>query len=234
DDRIGEVLDALDRLKLTDRTLVIFSSDNGPARAARPTELALMHDTATGAGYGIGAARGITGGRLGYKGALFEGGIGVPFIARWPGKIAAGKVDDQSLISAVDLLPTFCELAGVKLPPDYRPDGVSQAATLTGTRSPVRDRPLFWKMNSAWPAQKTRPDHWVSYAVVHDTWKLVANRDLSYVELFKISSDPYEQHDVRPEHPEAVTELLKKLKNWQQTLPASPGGNVFSAERNQE
>ena len=116
DDRIGEVLDTLDRLKLTDNTLVIFSSDNGPARAARPTELTLMHDTATGAGYGIGAARGITGGRKGYKGALFEGGIGVPFIARWPGKIAAGKVDDTSLISAVDLLPTFCEVAGVKLP----------------------------------------------------------------------------------------------------------------------
>ncbi len=110
DDRIGEVLDALDRWNLAANTLVIFSSDNGPARAAGPTELELMHDTATGAGYGIGASRGVTGGRKGYKGALFEGGIGVPFIARWPGKIAAGSVDDTSLISAVDLLPTFCEL----------------------------------------------------------------------------------------------------------------------------
>ena len=92
DDRIGEVLDALDRLNLTDNTLVIFSSDNGPARATRPTELALMHDTATGAGYGIAAAKGITGGRKGHKGALFEGGIGVPFIARWPGKIASDRI----------------------------------------------------------------------------------------------------------------------------------------------
>ena len=120
DDRIGEVLNSLDRLKLTKNTLVIFSSDNGPARAASPTELTLMHDTATGAGYGIGAAKGITGDRKGYKAALFEGGIGVPFIARWPGKIGAGKVDNESLISAIDLLPTFCELAGAKssrLPP---------------------------------------------------------------------------------------------------------------------
>ena len=233
DDRIGEVLDALDRLQLTDRTLVIFSSDNGPARAARPTELTLMHDTATGAGYGIGAARGITGGRKGYKAALFEGGIGVPFIARWPGKIPAGKVDDQSLISAVDLLPTFCELAGVRLPPDFRPDGVSQVKTLTGTPGPTRSRPLFWKMNSAWPPQKTRPDHWVSYAVVHDRWKLVASRDLSHVELFEISSDPYEKHNVGSKHPQAVRELLTKLENWKKTLPAAPAGNVFSAERNQ-
>ena len=116
DDRIGEVLDALDRLGLTENTLVIFSSDNGPARAATPTEPQLMYDTATGAGYGIGAAKGVTGGRKGYKAALFEGGIGVPFIARWPGRIAAGKVDDTSLFSAVDLLPTFCQVAGCRPP----------------------------------------------------------------------------------------------------------------------
>ena len=106
------MLDCLDRLKLSDNTLVVFTSDNGPARSSRPVKLTLQHDTATGAGYGIGGAKGITGGRKGYKGALFEGGIGVPFIARWPGEIAEGKVDDTSLISAVDLLPTFCEIAG--------------------------------------------------------------------------------------------------------------------------
>nr|WP_197444146.1 sulfatase-like hydrolase/transferase [Maioricimonas rarisocia] len=150
DDRIGEVLDALDRLELTEETLVIFSSDNGPARAARPTELGLMHDTATGAGFNIAAARGITGGRKGYKAALFEGGIGVPFIARWPGKIPAGKVDDTSLISAVDLLPTFCELAGAELPESYEPDGISQVEVLTGeSKETNREKPLFWKMDAA-------------------------------------------------------------------------------------
>ena len=139
-----------------------------------------MHDTATGAGYGIGASKGITGGRKGYKAALFEGGIGVPFIARWPGKIAAGKVDDTSLISAVDLLPTFCEVAGVKLPDAYKPDGVSQVATLMGKAQPTfARRPLFWKMHSAWPIQKTQPYHWVSYAVVDQHWKLLTNRDAS-------------------------------------------------------
>lgn len=231
DDRIGEVLDTLDRLKLTENTLVIFTSDNGPARAARPTELKLMHDTATGAGYGIAASRGITGGRKGYKGALFEGGIGVPFIARWPGKIPAGKIDETSLISAVDLLPTFCEIAKVKLPASYAPDGISQLATLKGEKKKQRQKPLFWKMKSAWPAKKTKPDHWVSYAVVDQNWKLVTNNDSSYWELYEITEDPYEKHDLKQKNPDAVARLLKEIAQWKTTLPAKPDQSLFSAER---
>ncbi len=231
DDRIGEVLDTLDRLKLTDNTLVIFSSDNGPARAARPTELKLMHDTATGAGYGIGASRGITGGRKGYKGALFEGGIGVPFIARWPGKIPAGKIDRTSQISAVDLLPTFCEIAGAKLPASYAPDGISQLATLMGKRKQRREKPLFWKMKSAWPANKTRPYHWVSYAIVDQNWKLVTNNESSYWELFDIVKDPYEKTDLKKENPQVVTQLRKKIAQWKTTLPSKPDQSLFSSER---
>ncbi|MEC7566865.1 MAG: sulfatase-like hydrolase/transferase [Planctomycetota bacterium] len=231
DDRIGEVLDVLDRLKLSENTLVIFSSDNGPARASNPTPLELTHDTATGAGYGIGAARGITGGRKGYKSALFEGGIGVPFIARWPGTIAKGKVDKTSMISAVDLLPTFCQLAGITLPASYKPDGVSQVAALRGTAGHGRSKPLYWKMTSPWPAQKTRPHHWVSYAIVDQQWKLVTNRDASYVELFDLVRDPYERIDLKETNPEVVKPLLRKLDAWKASLPAKPTGNVFSAER---
>lgn len=234
DDRIGDVLDALDRLQLTENTLVVFSSDNGPARGSEAAELALMHDTATGAGYGIAASKGITGGRRGHKAALYEGGIGVPFIARWPGKIAAGKIDNQSQISAVDLLPTFCELAEAKLPQDYTPDGISQVSTLTGTVSASRTSPLFWKMTGAWPIRKQKPDHWVSYAVAHDHWKLVANKDSSYAELYDIMADPFEKTDLKEQHPNVVAELLERIDNWKQTLPAKPEGNVFSAERSQK
>jgi len=145
DDRVGEVLDELDRLEMTENTLVIFSSDNGPARSSRPAELGLMHDTATGAGYNVAAAKGITGGRKGYKSSLFEGGIGVPFIARWPGKIPSGRVDKKSILSAVDLLPTFCDVAGVVLPNDYQPDGISQINALMGNGMTMREKPLFWK-----------------------------------------------------------------------------------------
>jgi len=231
DDRIGELLAALDRLGIVEDTLVIFSSDNGPARAAGPTKLALMYDTATGAGWGIGAAKGITGGRRGYKGALFEGGIGVPFIARWPGKIPAGKVDVVSLVSAVDLLPTFCELAGVTLPANYAPDGVSIVDVLKGKPMETREKPLFWKIGAPWPAHAARPDHWVAWAVVHDRWKLVANRDLSHVKLFDIAGDVTESKDLKAEKPELANALLARLKNWQASLPEKPTGRVFSKLR---
>lgn len=231
DERIGKVLDALDRLDLADNTLVVFSSDNGPARAASPTTLKSYLDTATGLGYNIAGSKGITGGRKGYKAALFEGGIGVPFIARWPGKIEAGAIDTSSLMSAVDLLPTFCEVAGVDLPEDYHPDGLSQLPTLLGETYPLRTKPLFWKMNAAWPAHESRPDHWVSYAIVHEHWKLVANVDLSHFELYDIASDVYEKEDVKEENKEVVSDLLGQITTWQKGLPAGPDHKLFSEER---
>ena len=233
DDRIGEVLDTLDRLGVAENTLVIFSSDNGPARASKPGDLALSYDTATGAGWGINAAKGITSGRKGYKASLFEGGINVPFLARWPGKIAAGATDDDSLISAVDLLPTFCELAGVNLPDDYKSDGVSQVAVLKGEAIQTREKPLFWKSLSPWPAQEAKPDHWVSFAVVHQNWKLVMSREGEHVELYDIVADPYEKADLKDDKPEAVAELSKLIEDWKATLPDKPTGDVFSAERKQ-
>jgi len=114
--------------------------------------LKLSYDTATGAGWSINAAKGITAGRKGYKASLFEGGINVPFIARWPVKIKAAAMDEDSLISAVDLLPTFCEIAGAERPEGYESDGQSQLSVLTGEKAPLRDKPLFWKSLSAWPA----------------------------------------------------------------------------------
>ena len=227
DDRIGEVLGTLDRLNVSDNTLVIFSSDNGPARASGATELKLQYDTATGAGWGVAAAKGITAGRKGYKASLFQGGVEVPFIARWPGKIAAGAVDDVSLISAVDLLPTFCELAEVELPSSYRPDGVSQVSVLMGKKKPVREKSLFWKYPSAWPARASKPDHLVSYAVMDQTWKLLANKDASYVELYDIAKDLYEKNDLKTQNPKEVEKLLTKLKDWKKTLPTKPEGDVF-------
>lgn len=233
DDRIGEVLAALDRLGIADETLVVFSSDNGPARAARSLPLELMYDTATGAGFGIAAAKGITGGRKGYKGALFEGGIGVPFIARWPGRVPAGVVDNTTLISAVDLLPTFCELAEIDLPQDYCPDGVSQVMALYGKATPLREQPLFWKTQAAWPANPQKPFHWAATAVVYKHWKLVCNEDQTVCQLFDLAIDPLEQKDVGSFNPEVVDSLRERINQWQATLPQRPTGSVFSKLRNE-
>ena len=227
DDRIGEVLDALDRLKITDKTLVIFSSDNGPARGPASRELELMHDTATGAGYGIAAAKGITGGRKGYKATLYEGGVGVPFLARWPGQIAAGKVDQVSLISAVDLLPTFCEVAGVELPASYSADGVSQVKVLKGEVSKTREKPLFWKSSSS----GRKPYHWVAFAIVHEDWKMLVNRDGSHLELYHLATDPLEKTDLKEENPEVVAQLSAMLAEWKETLPSEPDASCFSKLR---
>jgi N-acetylgalactosamine-6-sulfatase len=197
DDRIGEVLAALDCLQLTENTLVIFSS------------------------------KGITAGRKGYKASLFEGGINVPFIARWPGKVPAGKSDNASLISAVDLLPTFCELAGATPPDGYKPDGISQVEVLKGKAGATRTKPLFWKMGSG----KDSEFHWANYAVVDQQWKLLTTTDGKRLELCDIAADPLEARDLATGKPEIVKELIAKLEAWKSTLPEKPSGEVFSAER---
>ena len=229
--RIGKLLDTLDRLGITNNTLVIFSSDNGPARGAPDAPLSLTYDSATGPGFGIGAAKGITGGRRAHKGALLEGGIGVPFIARWPGQIPAGRVDKTSIFSAVDLLPTFCDLAGVTLPKSYKPDGLSQVQTLMGKGDQLRSKPLFWRISAPWPAHPTKPDHWVSYAVVYGKWKLCLNHDFSHFELFDLVNDPMEQSNVATKQVKAVNKMRKQLDQWLATLPKKPTGNVFSSLR---
>jgi len=230
DERIGEVLDALDRLDVSENTLVIFSSDNGPARGKQNAELSLSYDTATGAGFGIAAAKGITAGRKGYKASLFEGGINVPFIVRWPGKVAAGSIDNQAMISAVDLLPTLCEIAGASLPDNYQPDGISQLAQLRGKVTKGRSKPLFWKMAGRGSG---RPDsfHWVSYCMVHQQWKLLASDDFGYVELYDIVKDPYEANDLSKSEPEVLGRLLQALAEWKSSLPAHPDAKNFSKLR---
>ncbi len=233
DDRIGQVLDTLDRLKLTDNTLVVFTSDNGPARSAPDAELDTYYDSATGVGFGIAAAKGITGGRKGYKASLFEGGICVPFIARWPGKIRPGKVDDTSMVSAVDLLPSFCEIADVKLPANYQADGLSMVPALMGKGSAKREKPLFWQIGASWPAKKGAPDHWVTHAIVDQEWKLLTNEKSGHVELYDIVNDPKEQNDLSATKPEAVAGLMEKLTQWKASLPSEPDDTCFSAERSQ-
>ena len=86
-------------------------------------------------------------------------------------------------------------------------------------------------MASAWPIPEGRPYHWVSYATVDRNWKLLANRDLSYVDLYDLVEDPLEKEDLKDSRPEVVAEILTKIRSWQSELPEKPTGDVFSVER---
>ena len=229
DERIGEVLNALDRLGLTENTLVIFSSDNGPAGSGEPNqEFKVIYDSATGLGYDSKAARGTTGGRKGRKASIYEGGICVPFIARWPKKIKANAIDNTSLISAVDLLPTFCEIAGAKLPSSYTPDGLSQVETLKGKAYPVREKPLFWKIKTKYAKGQFQ------YAIVYQNWKLLISEDRSIVELYDVVADPYEKNNLKDSKKEKADELIAKIDAWMATLPEKPSPKLFSKLREED
>jgi N-acetylgalactosamine-6-sulfatase len=226
DERIGEVLAVLEQLKLADSTLVVFSSDNGPEVTGPPSRRKL-NDDSTGPGLGSFASVGSTGGHRGRKRSLLQGGIGVPFIARWPGRIAAGKVDDTTPITAVDLLPTFCKVAGVELPDGYVPDGVSQLPALLGKPGPQRARPVFWE----WRTASTRGDNWPTLAVREGGWKLLLGKDAGRVELFRFPGDRLERANLRDEHPDEVKRLKGLIEAWKQGLPARPSRACFSSQR---
>ena len=105
DRQIGRLLDGIDKLGISQQTLVIFASDNGALPTLKGQRLA-----------------GLRGSKL----SLYEGGIRLPFIAHWPGHVPAGRVDESTVIAAVDLLPTFCGLAGAALPTEVSLDGEDQ------------------------------------------------------------------------------------------------------------
>ena len=94
-----------------------------------------------------------------------------------------------------------------------------------------RSSPLFWKMQSPWPARENQPFHWGSYAVVDSHWKLVCNNDGSYCELFDLQKDPFEKKNVSASQPAIVNQMKALLADWKSTLPARPSGDVFSVER---
>jgi N-acetylgalactosamine-6-sulfatase len=226
DARIGELLATLDRLKLANDTLVIFSSDNGPENTGRASRRHI-DDESTGPGFGSFASVGTTGGLRGRKRSLLQGGIGVPLIARWPGRIAKGRIDDTTPITAVDLLPTFCTIAGAHLPKGYTPDGVDQSAALFGKPSSTRGKAIFWQWNSA----TKRGTNWPTLAVRKGKWKLLLGKDPQQIEFFRFPQDRLEKTNLRTAEAVEVRRLKALIDVWKTTLPSEPTKNCFSTER---
>ena len=199
DRHIGRLMNALNELGLDKNTLVIFSSDNGPAHV--PPALNV----------------GSTGGLKGRKVDIFQGGVNVPFIVRWPGHVDANKIDSTSLLSAVDLLPTFAELAQKELPEGYRPDGES-FATIFDNIPFERNKLLFWDWRFA-THDPNRPNGWVSGAVRRGDWKLLIDDKQGRVELYNIANDRFESKDLSLSNKAKTSELVAILENWQNELP---------------
>jgi N-acetylgalactosamine-6-sulfatase len=213
DRQIGRLLDGLDELGLADRTVVVFSSDNGPE------DEAVRNASHSGAG-SAGPFRG-------RKRSLYEGGVRVPFLLRWPGRVPAGRIENDSVVSAVDFLPTLAALSSTSLPVGLSHDGEDQSDVWFGASRPRRT-PLYWewRFNVAGHVWHKCP----MVAVREGEWKLLFNPDQSRVELYRIPEDPTEQNNLAGQHPDVVARLMQMGSDWQKTLP--PGPTEPAAGRN--
>jgi N-acetylgalactosamine-6-sulfatase len=205
DTQLGRLFDALDRLGLSENTLILLASDNGPED----------YRVANAANAGVG----VSGPLRGRKRSLFEGGIRTFGLARWPGKIAAGKRDEHSVLCGVDWLPTVCRIAGVDLPPDLRLDGEDVTDILLGATRPRR-KPLLWQWTGrvAGDAEYKSP----SLGVRDGNWKLFVDPQGRNAELYDIPADPGEHTNRAADHPEVVKRLTATVLDWKQTLPIDP------------
>jgi N-acetylgalactosamine-6-sulfatase len=216
DNAVGKVLDALKASGVENNTIVMFSSDNGPENTSPKAGTKGDPDALTH-GYNGYYSVGSTGGLRGRKRSLFEGGVRVPFIVRWPGHTPAGAKNDTTVITAVDLLPTLCAAAGVTLPESHHGDGENLLAAFEGENI-KRTRPIFWEWRGGRPA----PDYWPGIAVREGDWKLVLPKHGRRAELYNIPADRAEAKDVAQGHPEIVARLTKLAQDWQATLPTQP------------
>jgi arylsulfatase A-like enzyme len=192
DTQIGKVLAALDAKGLRENTLVVFSSDNGPHKEGG-------HDP----DYfrSSGAVRGT-------KRDLYEGGIRVPAIANWKGRIKPGQVSDHSW-AFWDFLPTAAELAGIQPPP--RLDGISFLPALTGGNQKAHDY-LYWEFFEGGFQQ----------AVRQGDWKLVRQAPRQQLELFDLKADLTESHNVAAQRPDVVAKMQALFKSARVDHPQFP------------
>ena len=183
---VGQILATLERSGTADNTLVIFSYDHGGKELARRTPF--FHGFAT----------------------LWEGGIRVPMILRWPGRVAAGETFAQS-VSLMDLLPTVCAALEVEPPPGRELDGVNLLPALFGSETlPSRD--FFWRI-----AFRSRRQKAVRRGHAKYIW------DATAALLFDVHADPGERNDLAYRRPELVGELQHALSIWEERFPDPHG-----------
>ncbi len=204
DKQIGEFLQRLDAFGIMENTVVIFSSDNGPE------DIHIFNAAHSGVG--------CTGPFRGRKRSLYEGGVRMPFIVRWPQKIPAGRVDDTSVLGGVDFYPTICSLAGIDVDTS-KIDGEDMSECFLG-KSQKRSKSLMWEWRGKVFGHVMHKSPML--AIRDGDWKLLMNPDESRVELYDIVKDPREMDNLATDYPHITQKLAKKLMTWQKTLPKGP------------
>lgn len=188
---MGKIMETLEATDTANNTLLIFTSDNGPVTR-----------------FG-----GSSGGLRGGKRSEFEGGIRVPFIARWPGKIKAGSVSDIPIIGT-DIFSTVLDILDIPLPSDRTIDGVSILPTFAN--KPIkRTVPMFWRTHVSPPGDRV--------ALRKGNWKIVGNDTLTKFQLFNVQKDWKEQRNLAPEMKEKTEEMKQLLlKTWKDIEEEGP------------
>lgn len=199
DENIQQVLDALERHGLRESTMVVFASDNGPATGETLKKQWKEHWPEEWPGEIIGSA----GPLAGRKGQFLEGGIRIPFILSWPGKIGEGTVYREP-VTTLDLYPTFCEAAGADVPASTRLDGVSLIPYLTAEKSGEPHSILYWMDRDRGAVRK-------------GDWKLLVRGDRH--SLYHLGEDIGETADLSDERPDILTEMEALYLEFKEEMP---------------
>jgi arylsulfatase A-like enzyme len=192
DDNVGRLLRKLDELKLSENTIVIFLTDNGPQQPR------------------------YNAGMLQRKGSTHEGGIRVPCFVRWPGKFTAGRKVDR-IAAHIDVTPTLLEIAAAKKPAAVKLDGVSLLPLLKGEAVSWPDRTLFFQWHRG-----DVPELYRAFAARSQECKLVQPNgsgdgqapSAPVFKLYDMARDPFEMHDIAAEKPEVVARLKREYEKW--------------------
>ena len=195
DQQIGRLINYVDQAGLGDETLIVVMADNGAV--------------------GVNANNiDSTGPFRGSKGSLYEGGFREPLIARWTGNVAAGRVDDDTVIWGADLFPTLATVAGVEAPNGVTFDGEVLDQALLGANSQSRTKPLFWNMNRGESdnhapavAGGAGSNGLEAFAMRSGNWKFLLNADGTAPELYNLASDLGESNNIASQQPAVVAQL---------------------------
>jgi arylsulfatase len=196
---VGRVMALLKELKLDGNTLVVFSSDNGPTDAG-------------GSDFRFFRSAGPF---RGQKGTVFEGGIRVPLIARWPGHVRAGATSDH-VCALWDVMPTLAELCGATVPAELHVDGVSYAPTLLGRPGQKPHEHLYWESPAGQGSQAVRMGDWKGVRLG------VKRKRNAPVQLFNLKDDIGESHDVAADHPDVVGRIERVMRRGRTESPIWP------------